>query len=380
MEQMQTTTQRGLGVPGVRLGKDGRYLIDCIKVRNGKRIHIFSSGYLTLEDAIADLPHVIEEKTSISNIGLTFGEFLKRFTDYRLLHVRHSSVQFGSSVARVYLKEWSRLDVKVALTYENMSKVYSTLLSKNCSPEWKNRAFGVIRQMAETAFKWKLVDANVYQDALAILENIPENRKAKKEKLIWTKKEIEKFLSVIEDKHDKILFELFLALGARIGEFMGLTWDCVDLKKGCIEIKQQLIYADVGKWVLSDELKTRESYRVCRLPNKIINMLKEYKEEGNGEGFLFHSALSKDYPLSKASFRHKFYRYIELSGVKRVTPHSIRHRKATDLMAVCKNMEEVKAAARYLGHSATMMIDTYGHSGKSATDAILRRLEKDIDD
>lgn len=69
--------------------------------------------------------------------------------------------------------------------------------------------------------------------------------------------------------------------------------------------------------------------------------------------------------------------YIEKAKVRKITPHAIRHAKATELMRVCRNMQEVKAAARFLGHSATMMIDTYGHYERSAQDALLKRLEKD---
>ena len=45
--------------------------------------------------------------------------------------------------------------------------------------------------------------------------------------------------------------------------------------------------------------------------------------------------------------------------------------------SVITSFDAELAAARYLGHSATMMIDTYGHSEKEATDAVIKRLEKE---
>ena len=367
--------------PGIRLCKDGRYAIDCVKVRQGKRIHIYSSGYLSLEEAQSAMPRLVEAKTSYrsheSNQKMTVGQFLPKFHQYRLLHVRQSTAAFNRSTAHCFLQDKQSQRLEDVFRYTPMKQVYDTILQKKATPAWKNRAFGCFRQMIDAAFKWRLIGLDDYQDAKSVFENIPENRGAKSEKLIWTKAERDRFLSAISDPTDNLMFSLFATLGARIGEFMGLTWDCVDLRRGNIEIKQQLVYANTGTWVLSPDLKTRESYRLCKLPSKLMERLREYKASTAGVGFLFRAEHDPSQPLSKATFRRKFYDYSSLAGVKRVTPHSLRHRKATELMRVCRNMEEVKAAARYLGHSATMMVDTYGHSEKSATDAILRRLEKE---
>jgi len=381
MNDLQHQSRALRQVPGIKMNPDGRFTIDCVKLVKGRRIHIYSSGYLTMEEAMQAMPKLIEAKTAYyskeSSIRMTLGEFIQRYEQYRLMHVRLSSVHFGRSVAKMYLSKWDECPVEDVFTYKNIKEVYDTLMGKAASPEWKNRAFGGIRKMVFAAFTWRLVDSGNYQDAISILENIPENRGAKKEKLIWTKREKEKFLSVIKNPHDHLIFSLFIALGARIGEFAGLTWDCYYPKEGYIEIKQQLAYGDTGKWVLTKDLKTQESYRLCKLSTLVNEALKAYKDTTSGEGFIFTADYDPKEPMSKATFRRKFYHYIEVAGVRRVTPHSIRHRKATDLMRVCRNMEEVKAAARYLGHSATMMIDTYGHSARSATDAVLKRLEKE---
>lgn len=327
------------------------------------------------------MPRLIEAKTSYrsrtSVVAMKLSEFLRRYHEYRLLHVRHSTVSFNRSTVRSYLREKENLSAADVFRFAPMKEIYDRILAKQATAAWKNRAFGCFRQMIETAFKWRLIEIEDYQDASAIFENIPENRGAKNEKLVWSKAEKERFLSSIADPTDNLMFSLFATLGARIGEFMGLTWDCFDVRSGSFVIKQQLVYANKGTWILSPDLKTRESYRVCKLPNKLVLRLKEYKATTSGTGFLFIAEKGEGQPLSKATFRRKFYAYGKAAGVKRVTPHSLRHRKAMELMAVCRNMQEVKAAARYLGHSATMMVDTYGHSEKNATEAILRRLEKE---
>ena len=57
-------------------------------------------------------------------------------------------------------------------------------------------------------------------------------------------------------------------------------------------------------------------------------------------------------------------------------PHGVRHTKATRYMGVCRNMEEARLCARYLGHSATTMPDACGHATDEDEDEIQRRLEK----
>ena len=380
MENTSNSASSTIRIPGIKARPDGTFTVDTVKCVGGQRVHIYSSGYATLEEALEAMPKLVEAKTAYhsrqSKVHMSFQEFYKRFETYRLLHVRGSSVRFGRSVVRVYLSQWHSSSIEETLTYQNMKQVYEVILKKPCSPEWKNRAFGVMRQMAFTAFKWKLIDAESYQDAMSIYENIPENRGARKEKHIWKASEQKKFLSVIEDPIDKVTFTLFLALGARIGEFVGLTWDCFDARKGTITIKQQLIYDDKGTWVLSPQLKTQESYRVCKLSSQMVEMLVTYRNSTSAEGFMFTARYGGKMPFSKSCFRRKFYQYIEKAGVSRVTPHAIRHGMATELMKVCKNMSEAKAAARFLGHSATMMIDTYGHSDSHVTDTILKRLQK----
>lgn len=378
---MNDQTTSPVKVPGIREHSDGTFIIDCVKTIQGKRIHIYSSGYLSQEEALLAMPRLIAAKTSFySNLRsrqMTLDTFLKQYEEYRLLHVRPSSVAFGRSAAKTFFIDALSLNVSDAFCFTRIKAVYQNILAHQGGAAWKNRCIGVFRQMAEAAFKWKLLDAESYQDALSVLENIPENRGAKKNRPIWNKKEKDAFLSVIHDEEDKLLFELLITLGARIGEFAGLTWDCYNPKAGTIEIKQQLVYQNVGKWVLSSDLKTRESYRICKLSSYMNDALKKYRERSGGFGFIFKSKTEENAPMSKAVIRRKMYRYIELSGVKRITPHCLRHAKATDLMRVCRDMEEVKAAARYLGHSATMMVDTYGHSQEAATLAVLRRLEKE---
>ena len=188
----------------------------------------------------------------------------------------------------------------------------------------------------------------------------------------YTKEEIERFLGCIEDKEDRLMFELFAYLGCRIGEFLGLTWDC--LGDGYLEIKQQCGHEGRGKWILTPVLKTKESYRKCPLPPRLYEELSKRRISGSGRFFLFSLKKNHRAPYGETSFRNKISEYALKAELPILTPHCFRHSKATMLLEVCKNMEEVKSAARFLGHSATMLLDTYGHAKEETMMDILSRL------
>lgn len=371
-------------LPGVKIAEDGTFKVDCVKQVRGRRYHLYGTGYDSESEAYEAINILLQRciekaKNNANPAPITFEEFAEKFLQHRLLHVRLSSVHYARSIIRNTLTDYHFYPLNEVFSLQVMETIYKQVLSRQCTPEWKNRCFGVLRQMVDMSYRWKYIDGDSHQDCMSVLENVPEQRGKRKEKRIWSKQERKKFLAIIKDPTDHLMFTLFIVLGARISEFMGLTWDCFDAKKGVIEIKQQLIYADKGKWVLSPLLKTRESYRICKIPDKLASDLRSYREETQGTGFIFRSRVHPNEPLSKGAFRRKMKHYIALANVPFITPHAIRHGRATDLMRVCKTMEEVKASARYLGHSATMMIDTYGHASKLATEAVLRRLEKEED-
>jgi integrase len=68
---------------------------------------------------------------------------------------------------------------------------------------------------------------------------------------------------------------LALATGARLGEILGLKWDCVNLDKGIIYIRRVLDLKQKGG--IFNEPKTAKSQRQIPLPADVAKELKKYK-------------------------------------------------------------------------------------------------------
>ena len=138
------------------------------------------------------------------------------------------------------------------------------------------------------------------------------------------------------------MFALFVALGARISEFLGICYDCVDFENSKITIKRQLL----TNGELSDQLKTKQSYRVIPVSVENIQLCrKTYTER------LFN--------VSHTTFKRKLKEYEKKAGIPLYASHEFRHTKAFNMAKKCTNISEVVYCAKIMGHNVSMFLDTY---------------------
>jgi len=360
--------------------ENGFYTIDFIKCYKGRKIHIFKSGIATLEEARRLEPLLlsrrINEYDSLRTLS-SFDSFFEEYVCHRSTKVARSTLLSLESIRKIYFTEFENMSIEDIFDTRYLIKWYKKLNDKEgVTIKYKNRIIGEVREMSTFAFNLHYLDSETSLEAKGVLQYFKDNR-TKKEKLIYTKEELDKFLSVINDQDDKDLFEVLSYLGLRISEFIGLTWDCYDEENKLIKVKQQIIYLQQNKPVLVKELKTKESYRVCKLSDHVNEILKRRKEKSHGKGFIFYNK-NKTYEdsLPKTSVRVKIIEYASKAHLHVITPHGFRHTKATLLMSVCLSMSDVKAAAKFLGHSVSMMMETYAHEDKNAIEGLIKRLEK----
>ncbi len=151
------------------------------------------------------------------------------------------------------------------------------------------------------------------------------------------------------------VFELYyidLATGLRRGELLGLKWSDVDLDKGIIHIRRQVLRQD-GK-VVEAPLKTKNSCRNIAIGAETIEVLKgmEQKDE-----YVFPSPFGG--PMSPDSVLHMLQRILKRAGLERIRFHDLRH---TFSVLALQNGVDVKTLSAMLGHySAGFTLDTYAH-------------------
>lgn len=182
-----------------------------------------------------------------------------------------------------------------------------------------------------------------------------------------TYEEVNKLFSSIKTnspigKRDRAILELLFSTGLRVSELVKLDRKNINLERGEFVIrgkgqKDRPVYLSrSAKIVLSDYLKVRsDTYEPLFI---------HYggAQTGFDEG--------DPARLTPRSIQRMVARYAQLAGIaKHVTPHTLRHSFATDLL---KNGADLRSVQGLLGHSNIATTQVYTH----LTDPQLREVHK----
>ena len=173
-----------------------------------------------------------------------------------------------------------------------------------------------------------------------------EQRNVREKRDIWTADTLMYALSVCEDERLKLAINLSFSCSLRLGELLGLTWDCVDISPEAIEenrsyvfinkesqrIRKESLDALDGKDVLLvfptnhkknstvrilKTPKTESRVRKIFLPKSVANMLVDWKAEQDemkeipGDEYMYYNLP----PVVSHSFRHSSVTYkLKLNG------------------------------------------------------------------
>ena len=163
------------------------------------------------------------------------------------------------------------------------------------------------------------------------------NREPKKKGNFWHIEDYNKFINVIDNKKDKILFKLLFFTGFRKSEILALKWCDIDFKNNTI---------DINKGITRNHefisTKTESSNRIISLSKNIINELQNLKEKSNNNDLIF------DKGYSFTSVKRKKDYYCKLSGVKQIKIHEFRHSHSIYLYLNNIPVDEIQ---HRLGHS-----------------------------
>lgn len=197
-------------------------------------------------------------------------------------------------------------------------------LFDNMTTSWsfKNGCKSVLNMIFDFALKNEFINSN----RVSFIEI------GKKEKVIdrrvFTKKEIETLWENLDSKYCYIVL-ILIYTGMRIGEFLNLKNEDIDLHNSCLTIK---------------ESKTNAGIRIIPISSKIfnlfvVNMIKDQDYFVKGE---------TTYQLSYSTFKPRFQKLLKLLSIEPHTIHDTRHTFATLLNNANANQS---AITKLIGHS-----------------------------
>lgn len=244
---------------------------------------------------------------------------------------------------------------------------------------------GVIRPAFQMAVDDDLIRKNPFEFPLfTVVVNDSVTREA------VTRKQQRAFLAFVrEDKHFARYYEgiyILFYTGLRISEFVGLTFDDIDLENGIIYVNHQLQRKRNMEYII-EKPKTSSGKRMIPMTDevkscfeKIIENRSKPKVEpviGGKKGFLYLD--KNDMPMVALHWEKYFqhirekYNKIYKEELPKITPHVCRH-------TFCSNMAKSgmnpKTLQKLMGHSDIgVTLNTYTHVDYDDVQAEMKRCE-----
>ena len=179
--------------------------------------------------------------------------------------------------------------------------------------------------------------------------------------------------SLLSNLRDKAILELLFSTGLRVSELVNLNRENINLKRGEFSIrgkgsKIRLVFiSDSAKNALVDYLSKRKDVE----PALFIRHRKiKGDKKSTATAIRNKHAYSLQLRLTPRSIQRIVKNYAVKAGItKKVTPHTLRHSFATDLLA---NGADIRSVQVMLGHSSITTTQIYTH----ITDKRLKDIHK----
>ena len=249
----------------------------------------------------------------------------------------------------------------------------------------------ILRSCFNQAVKWELMAKNPASKA-----TVPKAESTKRD--IWTAEMLFDALHLCDDPRLSMALNLSFCCSLRMGEMLGLTWDCVDVSEESIQAGTPSVYVNkelqrVKRSVLNEldskdvilqfptvssqtstmlvlkKPKTDSSIRKVFMPTAVAKMLIELKQaqddviemlgsEYRQYNLVFAGPLGL--PTEGSSITTSLRRLIKENDLPPVVFHSFRHASITYKLKL--NGGDIKAVQGDSGHAqAKMVTDAYSH-------------------
>ncbi|GAA5513798.1 tyrosine recombinase XerC [Deinococcus carri] len=257
----------------------------------------------------------------------------------------------------------------------DLRALYNALTEKGLG-DTQRQAHNILHGAFSEALRLELVA----RDPSAVVRPAPVRRDAEAAPVdkALTAEEVAKLLPVLQASRWGLIFEFMLHTGLRRGEACGLKWEHVDLEKGVIRIRENLVA--VGGKVQVSTPKTAKSARRVHLSSEGLACLRRQAELQAFEREALSAGPVKGHPKSyerKKLWQDTGYVFTGISGVRllpdgikkylkqfckeagirEVTVHGLRHTHASLMLRRGVPLEVV---SEKLGHSrASFTADVY---------------------
>jgi integrase len=201
---------------------------------------------------------------------------------------------------------------------------------------------GLLFTMFEDAIENEILKINPVKKAKSLKET--EDTKVKRLELTPFKTdEINQILSVATNQDKNLIATLFMT-GLRIGECLGLTWDCIDFENRTITVQKQIVN---GK--IKDILKTSKSKRIIPMIEALLPFLENQKIlTGKENSFIFLTKKTNKHYHSAGKIREQIW--IRTLNKANVEYRNLHQTRGTFISTLISNGEDINYVSKIAGH------------------------------
>ena len=283
---------------------------------------------------------------------------------------------------------------------------------KKISPTVIVKIHALMSGAFKRAIGWRYIDINP-------AENVTLPQRVKKERDSWSASEVKYALAICENPVLKLAMLLALGCSMRIGEILGLTWDCIDLSEESLsagnaslfinkELKRcqksslealekrgrsKVLFAfpawkqtDCTTALVLKTPKTESSVRVVFLPRTVAAALIEAKKQQDEEKMLLGSDY-KDFNLVLAQSGGRPYEprqidqmlstFIQENELRSVVFHSLRHSSTSiKLQISCGNIKAVQGDTDHA--QARTVTEVYAHTNNKERLLLAQKVDENF--
>ncbi|OGD41566.1 hypothetical protein A3I82_02320 [Candidatus Azambacteria bacterium RIFCSPLOWO2_02_FULL_42_10] len=179
-------------------------------------------------------------------------------------------------------------------------------------------------------------------------DKIELGKQSERQVIFLENNELERLLNAPDNLRDRAILELLFSTGLRVSELCALNRDSINFKSGEFAVrgkgdKVRLVFlSDTAKTAMKNYLEKRGDID----PALFIRGGKNPAKENNPR-------------LTSRSIERMVKHYSAKAGLsKKITPHSLRHSFATDLLM---NGADIRSVQELLGHSSIITTQIYTH-------------------
>ena len=277
---------------------------------------------------------------------------------------------YNSGLAKKYgNKKLESIKFKEIKKYQKelLNGKHKTKDGKTYSISYINKIIALLKRLLKYANIMSYGDFTVTQiRGLESVTSIIDKKAQLDTQIIWSIKDFNNFLKVVDNERDRLLFSILYYTGMRKGELLSLCWKDVDLIDQTITINTTACRVR-GKGQCIKPPKSGASYRTLKVSDIIMEELRRRKEL-NAYYFQTHPEAVqywKNYVciglngelISNKTVTLGLYKLCKKNGLPKISAHGLRHICATILLEQGVPLEEI---SHILGHaSSSTTFDIY---------------------